>query len=193
VSLDSWIRDYVARQARAIESVPAEAIAGIIGIIRQAGAEGRRIFVCGNGGNAANAAHFTTDLGKNASAASARPFKVLSVADNVSWMTAIGNDITFDDVFVRQLTNHAAAGDVLVLSSVSGNSPNLVAAARWARDQGLVTVALVGRRRGRVADLADHLLVVDDEHYGRVEDAQMNILHMICYSIVEGATGDRPG
>ena len=193
MSLDSWIRDYVARQARAIESVPAEAIAGIIGIIRQAGAEGRRIFVCGNGGNAANAAHFTTDLGKNASAASARPFKVLSVADNVSWMTAIGNDITFDDVFVRQLTNHAAAGDVLVLSSVSGNSPNLVAAARWARDQGLVTVALVGRRRGRVADLADHLLVVDDEHYGRVEDAQMNILHMICYSIVEGATGDRPG
>jgi D-sedoheptulose 7-phosphate isomerase len=193
VSLDSWIRDYVARQARAIESVPAEAIAGIIGIIRQAGAEGRRIFVCGNGGNAANAAHFTTDLGKNASAASARPFKVLSVADNVSWMTAIGNDITFDDVFVRQLTNHASAGDVLVLSSVSGNSPNLVAAARWARDQGLVTVALVGRRRGRVADLADHLLVVDDEHYGRVEDAQMNILHMICYSIVEGATGDRPG
>jgi D-sedoheptulose 7-phosphate isomerase len=189
VSLDSWIRDYVARQARAIESVPAEAIAGIIGIIRQAGAEGRRIFVCGNGGNAANAAHFTTDLGKNASAASARPFKVLSVADNVSWMTAIGNDITFDDVFVRQLTNHAAAGDVLVLSSVSGSSPNLVAAARWAREQGLVTIALVGGKRGRIAELADHVLVVEDEHYGRVEDAQMNILHMICYSIVEGTAG----
>jgi D-sedoheptulose 7-phosphate isomerase len=187
VSLDSWIRDYVARQARAIESVPVGEIARIIGIIREAGAEGRRIFVCGNGGNAANAAHFTTDLGKNASAASPRPFKVLSVADNVSWMTAIGNDITFDDVFVRQLTNHASAGDVLVMSSVSGNSPNLVAAARWAREHGVVVVALVGGKRGRVAELAHHVLVVEEEHYGRVEDAQMNILHMICYSIVEGA------
>ncbi len=187
MSLDSWIRDYVARQARAIESVPVGEIARIIGIIREAGAEGRRIFVCGNGGNAANAAHFTTDLGKNASAASPRPFKVLSVADNVSWMTAIGNDITFDDVFVRQLTNHASAGDVLVMSSVSGNSPNLVAAARWAREHGVVVVALVGGKRGRVAELAHHVLVVEEEHYGRVEDAQMNILHMICYSIVEGA------
>jgi D-sedoheptulose 7-phosphate isomerase len=189
VSLDSWIRDYVVRQARALESVPVGEIARIIGIIREAGAEGRRIFVCGNGGNAANAAHFTTDLGKNASAVSPRPFKVLSVADNVSWMTAIGNDITFDDVFVRQLTNHASAGDVLVMSSVSGNSPNLVAAARWAREHGVVVVALVGGKRGRVAELADHVLVIEEEHYGRVEDAQMNILHMICYSIVEGAVG----
>ena len=189
MSLDSWIRDYVVRQARALESVPVGEIARIIGIIREAGAEGRRIFVCGNGGNAANAAHFTTDLGKNASAVSPRPFKVLSVADNVSWMTAIGNDITFDDVFVRQLTNHASAGDVLVMSSVSGNSPNLVAAARWAREHGVVVVALVGGKRGRVAELADHVLVIEEEHYGRVEDAQMNILHMICYSIVEGAAG----
>ena len=189
MSLTAWIREYVARQSRAIESVPPEAIAAIIAVVRQAGTEGRRIFVCGNGGNAANAAHFTTDLGKNASAAAARPFKVLSVADNVSWMTAIGNDITFDDVFVRQLANHASAGDVLVLSSVSGSSPNLVAAARWAREQGLVTIALVGGKRGRIAELADHVLVVEDEHYGRVEDAQMNILHMICYSIVEGTAG----
>ena len=189
MSLDSWIRDYVVRQARALESVPVGEIARIIGIIREAGAEGRRIFVCGNGGNAANAAHFTTDLGKNASAVSPRPFKVLSVADNVSWMTAIGNDITFDDVFVRQLVNHASAGDVLVLTSVSGSSPNLVAAARWAREHGVVVVALVGGKRGRVAELADHVLVIEEEHYGRVEDAQMNILHMICYSIVEGAVG----
>jgi len=184
-----WIDTYVAAQDRAIRSVPPAEIAAVIEVVKRAGREGRRIFVCGNGGNAANAAHFTTDLGKNASAAAPRPFKVLSLADNVSWMTAIGNDITFDDVFVRQLANHASAGDVLVLSSVSGSSPNLVAAARWAREQGLVTIALVGGKRGRIAELADHVLVVEDEHYGRVEDAQMNILHMICYSIVEGATG----
>lgn len=181
----AWINAYVAAQDLAIRSVPADDIARVIEIVRQAGREGRRIFVCGNGGNAANAAHFTTDLGKNASAAAARPFRVLSIADNSAWMTAIGNDFSFDDVFVRQLTNHAEPGDLLVLSSVSGSSPNLVAACRWAREHGLQTVALVGRKRGAVAPLADHLLVIDDDHYGRVEDAQMNILHMICYAVCE--------
>jgi len=74
---------------------------------------------------------------------------------------------------------------VLILSSVSGNSPNLVAAARFARDHGLVTVALVGGRRGAIADLADHLIVVDDTHYGRVEDVQMHVFHMVCYAFME--------
>jgi D-sedoheptulose 7-phosphate isomerase len=180
-----WIDDYVAAQDRAIRSVDPARIAAVIDVVKRAGREGRRIFVCGNGGNAANAAHFTTDLGKNASAAAPRPFKVLSLADNVSWMTAIGNDFAFDDVFVRQLTNHAERGDLLVVSSVSGSSPNLVAACRWAKEHGLETIALVGGKRGAVAPLADHLIVIEDGHYGRVEDAQMNVLHMICYAVCE--------
>ena len=180
-----WIGGYRAAQDRALASIPADTVADVIALVRRAGAEGRRIFVCGNGGNAANAAHFTTDLGKNASAAAPRPFKVLSMADNVAWMTAICNDYAYEDIFTRQLANHAERGDVLILSSVSGGSPNLVAAARFARERGLVTVALVGAKRGAVADLADHLIVVDDTHYGRVEDVQMNILHMICYAFVE--------
>ena len=104
-------------------------------------------------------------------------------------MTAIGNDYTFDDVFARQLANHAEQGDVLILSSVSGNSPNLVAAAHFARDRGLVTVAMVGGKRGALASLADYLIVVDDTHYGRVEDVQMTILHMITYAIRERPMG----
>ena len=184
-AIASWIGGYVAAQNRAIESVPVAAIAAVADLVRRAGVEGRRIFVCGNGGNAANAAHFATDLGKGASGVVARPFKVLSLADNVAWMTALGNDFSFDDVFVRQLTNHAEPGDVLIISSVSGSSPNLVSAMRWGREHGLVTVALVGQNRGGVAPLADYLLVIDDPHYGRVEDAQMNILHMICYCIME--------
>jgi D-sedoheptulose 7-phosphate isomerase len=187
--IGDWINGYMAAQNRALKSIPGEAIAAIVALVRRAGAEGRRIFVCGNGGNAANAAHFTTDLGKGASEKAPRPFKVLSLADNVSWMTAIGNDYAYEDIFTRQLANHAEQGDVLMLSSVSGNSPNLVAAARFARDHGLVTVALVGGRRGAIADLADHLIVVDDTHYGRVEDVQMNVLHMICYAIMELPAG----
>ena len=180
-----WVKAYVEAQNRALESVPAVVIANAIDIIRQAGIEGKRIFICGNGGSAANASHFSTDLGKTASAAVLHPFKVLSLTDNVAWMTAIGNDFSFDDVFVRQLVNHAETGDILILSSVSGSSPNLVAAIRWATEHNLVTVALVGNCRGTIAEYANHLIVIDESHYGRVEDVEMNILHMLCYGIVE--------
>ncbi len=186
VDMQSWIRDYVAAQAKLLASLSVADIASLAAVISRAGAEGRRIFVCGNGGNAANASHFATDLGKGASAVTPRPFRVLSLADNTSWITAIGNDFAYEDVFVRQLVNHADSGDILMVSSVSGASPNLVAAVLWAREHGLVTVALSGVKRGPVADLVDHLLVVPDTHYGRVEDAQMSVLHMICYAFMEG-------
>jgi len=122
---NDWIDRYVAAQNQALLSVPNAVVGDIIALVRRAGAEGRRIFVCGNGGNASNAAHFATDLGKGASERSPRPFKVLSLADNVAWMTAIGNDYSFDDLFVRQLGNHAEPGDVVILSSVSGSSPTI--------------------------------------------------------------------
>ena len=176
----------VARQKAALDRLPLAEVDRIIRLLREANAAGRRIFVCCNGGNAA---HFATDLGKGSSLAMPRPFKVLSMADNVSWMTAIGNDYSFDEVFVRQLENHAEPGDLLLLSSVSGSSPNLVAAARWAKEHGLVTIALVGGKRGQVAEHADHLLVVEDTHYGRVEDAQMTMLHMFCYTFMEKVEG----
>jgi D-sedoheptulose 7-phosphate isomerase len=146
---------------------------------------GRRIFVAGNGGSAANASHFTTDLGKNSSEAMPTPFRVLSLTDNAAWITAIGNDYSYDDVFLRQLKNHGEAGDVLLVITVSGNSPNLVKVLEWSKQQGLKTIALTGAKRGRCAELADQVVVIEDTHYGRVEDVQMNILHMLCYVFVE--------
>ena len=74
---------------------------------------------------------------------------------------------------------------MLIGVSVSGNSPNLVKAFEWANAHDLRTVALVGAKRGRLAEMASELIVIDDTHYGRVEDAQMHILHMLCYAFVE--------
>ena len=188
--MNQWISDYIQSQHRALDSIPVERIRGLIDVLAAAQAAGRRIFVIGNGGSAANASHFATDLGKNASEAhgGARPpFKVTSLTDNLPWITAIGNDYAFDEIFVKQLRNLASRGDFLIAASVSGSSPNLVRAFEWARDQGLETIALVGGKRGKIADLATHVLAVDDTHYGRVEDVQMNVLHMICYAFVENA------
>lgn len=180
-----WLENYISSQKKALDSIKPAELAPLISTLREAHREGRRIYVAGNGGSAANASHFVTDLGKNSSEAIGSPFKVMSLTDNLPWITAIGNDYSFDDCFMRQLHNYGEAGDVLLVISVSGNSPNLIRALEWAKEKGLKTIALVGGKRGRAATLADQVLVVEDTHYGRVEDVQMNILHMLCYVFVE--------
>ncbi len=183
--MESWIRDYIAKQRQALDSIPAAEVAQAIETLRTAWRHSRNIFVIGNGGNAANAAHFATDLGKGASDVLGRRFRVMSLSDNSAWMTAIGNDYSYDEVFTRQLRNFAQPGDVLLCGSVSGNSPNLVHAYEWAARNGLQTIALVGAKRGRLAEIASQAIVIGDTHYGRVEDVQMHILHMLCYAFIE--------
>jgi D-sedoheptulose 7-phosphate isomerase len=100
-------------------------------------------------------------------------------------MTALGNDYSYDDIFVGQLQNYGRAGDIALSLSVSGNSPNCVKALEWAKKNGLYTVAMVGAKRGRMAEVAEQVMVIDDTHYGRVEDAQMGICHMLCYAFME--------
>jgi D-sedoheptulose 7-phosphate isomerase len=183
--MNEWISNYFKAQQTALASIPADAVAKLTGLLRTALKEDRQIFVFGNGGSAANASHFATDLGKGASDKLGKRFRVLSLNDNVSWMTALANDYAYDEVFVAQMRNYARPGDVVLALSVSGNSPNCVKALEWARGQGLVTIALVGAKRGRMAEVAEHVVVINDTHYGRVEDAQMGICHALCYAFME--------
>lgn len=184
-AMQSWIAEYVNRQKTALDSIPTEAVARLVELFRRALHEDRQIFVFGNGGSAANASHFATDLGKGSSDKLGKRFRVLSLNDNVSWITALGNDYAYEDIFVKQLVNYARPGDIAFTMSVSGSSPNLVKAIDWAGKNGLETVALVGGKRGRLADLAKQVVVIDSEHYGRVEDAHMGICHLICYAFME--------
>jgi D-sedoheptulose 7-phosphate isomerase len=183
--IKQWLSDYVQAQKTAHDSIPLDAVAQLIDELKTALKEGRRIFVFGNGGSAANASHFATDLGKGASDKVGKRFQVLSLNDNVSWMTALANDYAYEDVYVGQLQNYAQPGDVALGISVSGNSPNCVKALEWARKHGLRTVAFVGGKRGRMAEVAERVLAINDTHYGRVEDAQMGICHMLCYAFME--------
>jgi D-sedoheptulose 7-phosphate isomerase len=183
--MQKWIADYLAAQQRVLASLPPAQLAGLVETLRDAHRRDAQVFVIGNGGSAANASHFAVDLGKGASDKLSRRFRVLSLTDNVAWITALGNDYSYDDIFVRQLANYARPGDVLIGISVSGNSPNCVRAFEWSRANGVKTIGLVGAKRGKMADLADQPVVIDDGHYGRVEDAQMTILHLLCYAFIE--------
>lgn len=184
--MNDWITNYMRAQKAALDSISVNAVARLIDTLRRALTEDRQIFVFGNGGSAANASHFATDLGKGASDQLGRRFRVLSLNDNVSWLTALANDYAYEDVFVRQLENYAREGDVVLALSVSGNSPNVVKAVEWARQKGLTTIALVGAKRGALAEVAEQVITIDSGHYGRVEDAQMGICHMVCYAFMEG-------
>ena len=180
-----WLSDYISNQKAAHDSIPLEAVAQLIEKMRLALKEDRQIFAFGNGGSAANCSHFATDLGKGASDKVGRRFRVMSLNDNVSWMLALANDYSYEEVFVGQLQNYARPGDIALSLSVSGNSPNCVKALDWARKNGLHTVALVGAKRGRMADIAEQVIVINETHYGRVEDAQMGICHLVSYAFME--------
>ncbi len=183
--MNHWISNYIIAQKAALDSIPVESVVQIIEILQQAFRDDRQIFVFGNGGSAANSSHFATDLGKGSSDKLPKRFRVLSLNDNISWMTAIGNDYSYEDVFVRQLENYGRKGDVVLSLSVSGNSPNCVKALEWSRKNGLQTIAFVGAKRGRMAEIADQTIVINDTHYGRVEDVQMGICHILCYAFME--------
>ncbi|MGC8742987.1 MAG: D-sedoheptulose-7-phosphate isomerase [Verrucomicrobiia bacterium] len=183
--MNLWIKNYIEAQKAALDSIPSDKVERLIQIFSKAVNEGRQIFVFGNGGSASNCSHFATDLGKGSSDKIGKRFKIITLNDNVSWLTAIGNDYSYEDVFVRQLVNYARAGDIAFALSVSGNSPNVVKALKWAKENGLTTVALVGGKRGKMAEIADEVIVINDTHYGRVEDAQMGICHILCYAFME--------
>jgi len=183
--MNNWFSEYLAAQKAALDTIPLDQVRRLVEVLKTALEEDRQIFVIGNGGSAANSSHFATDLGKGASDKIGKRFRVLSLTDNIPWITALGNDYSYDDIFVRQLENYGRKGDVVLSMSVSGNSPNLVKALEWAKKTGLVTIALVGGKKGRMAEIADHVLVINDTHYGRVEDAHMGICHMLSYAFME--------
>jgi D-sedoheptulose 7-phosphate isomerase len=180
-----WIESYLKTQRAVLDSLPLDDLAKVAAAFQTACLEDRQIFVFGNGGSAANASHFATDLGKGSSDRLAKRFRIISLNDNTAWITALGNDYSYEDIFVRQLMNYAQPGDIAFTMSVSGSSPNLVKALRWAKENKLITVAMVGEKRGKLAEIADHVLVVEDGHYGRVEDAHMTMSHLLCYAFME--------
>jgi D-sedoheptulose 7-phosphate isomerase len=184
-NLLKWIQEYKDSYSKLILSLPEHEIFEILNKIKISPDKKQKIFVSGNGGSAANASHFVTDLGKGASDAAGKRFNCLSLNDNVSWITAIGNDYSYDDIFKKQLINYAQSGDILIALSVSGSSPNVIEAIKWANENGLFTVTLVGANEGEIAQIADFSLVVNSTHYGFVEDAHMTICHMLCYAIIE--------
>jgi len=136
------------------------------------------IYACGNGGSAAIANHLLCDFQKGIQTGTEMKPRVISLSSHLELITAIANDIDYNDIFLYQLRTMARPGDLLMTISASGNSENIVRAAQWAKSQNLPTIALVGFSGGRSAAIADVAIHVAAENYGVVEDVHQSLMHI---------------
>lgn len=181
----AYVHQYKEKCREVLDKIPELVVANLIEVLKNARDEDRQIFLCGNGGSAATASHFATDLGKGASLGCDKRFRVLSLTDNVPWMTAMANDTDYSRIFVEQLRNYARSGDVLLAFSGSGNSPNVICAVEWANQNGLVTVGITGRPGGKLGQLARHPIFAESGHMGFIEDTHFVIQHIVGYYFME--------
>ncbi len=176
----AFAKEYIQYLNTVLENIDPVEIGVFIKTLLNARAKGVTIFFVGNGGSAATASHFANDLAIGTNDYD-KPFRVISLADNVPVLTALGNDFGYDEIFVRQLRVHAKKGDVLVGISASGNSQNLVSAFEYAKSAGIKTVALTAFDGGKMKVIADEGVHVPTEpkEYGPAEDAHMVLDHLV--------------
>lgn len=183
MSLTQFINDYRAGFNAVIDAMDAGEIERATQMVIDAFEQGRRVFVAGNGGSAATASHMACDFAKTtlgkAKTLPAKRVRAIALTDNAPLITAWGNDVSYDVVFAEQLRNLADAGDLLIVITASGNSPNILEAVRTAKELGLTTVGLLGFEGGKVKPMVDHAVVVRSSHFGYIEDAHSVINHLI--------------
>jgi D-sedoheptulose 7-phosphate isomerase/D-glycero-D-manno-heptose 1,7-bisphosphate phosphatase len=180
----AWYFDAYAEEAtRALASIEPAALDKAAEILLDAYTRGAAVFACGNGGSAAIANHLQCDHLKAIRTNTDLAPRVVSLSSNIELLTAIANDMAYEEVFTYQLQSQAAPGDVFIAVSSSGRSPNIVRALNWARDHDLRTIALTGFNGGDARSVAEVTIHVDGTNYGIVEDLHQAIMHALAQYI----------
>ncbi len=176
---------YLDRLRDELERIDAAAVGRWADLVFDVWTRGSTLYLIGNGGSAAAASHLSVDLGKGTVATNSlrdeahRRLRVVSLADNVPWITAVANDLDYEQVFVLQLMSAAVAGDALMAFSGSGNSPNVLAAVDWANRHGLRTFGLTGFDGGKLKDLQQDGVHVALDDMGMVESIHVCLFHWV--------------
>lgn len=174
------IRAYFESVQTLLNNIPFDVADQAADAVMQAYDADQTIYICGNGGSAATASHFGCDLSKRTRVPGQRYFRVISLTDNVSLMTALSNDIGYDIVFAEQLRPLVRAGDVVIGISGSGNSLNVLKAMEVAQSAGATTIGFSGYDGGKLAPLVDISVHVPSFNMAMVEDVHLMLEHAMC-------------
>ena len=168
------------RQVKMVqESVNMNLLADAFVLLDKAYKRGATVYVCGNGGSAAISNHLACDHSKCGQTDTILRPKVVSLSTNIEMITAIANDLSYEDAFVYQLKTLAEPKDILITISCSGDSENIVRASKWAKEAKLKVISFTGFEGGRSADIADINLHVDADNYGLIEDVHQSLMHIL--------------
>lgn len=170
---------YYQRFANALLSFDKSPLQNVLDVFDQVIEKRGTVWIAGNGGSAAIADHTVCDCSKGTYIPGTAPFRAIALTSNVAILSALANDISYDDVFSEQLKYYLNAEDALLVVSSSGNSPNVVKACEYARSHGVPTIAFVGFKGGKLAEIADTVVHIEVENYGIVEDTHQSLIHML--------------
>lgn len=173
----SYAQAHFERLRDVIAAVPYEQIDAVAEILYRAYLNDKQVFVMGNGGSAATASHFASDLSKNTVVAGRRRFRAICLNDNLPVITALANDLGYESVFVEQMRNLLRPGDVVIVVTGSGNSPNIIEALKYARSCSATTIAFLGFDGGKAKALVDAYIHIECNDYGLVEDVHYALGH----------------
>ena len=172
---------------RVSQLLPADSLAiqEIVDVLLSCIDEGNRIWIIGNGGSASTADHLEVDLSFVRNSDDKKAIRAISLCSNASLLSAIGNDIGFENIFSHQLMRHAEPGDACLAISASGNSPNLLKAFEYCTKESITKLAILGFDGGALLQMSDSHLLIPTEMglYGPVEDIHLSVCHLIASRI----------
>ena len=185
--LHRGMEEHVRKTQEVLAGTDYQAVGRLVQALEGAYRDGKRVFIFGNGGSAACASHFAEDLAKGIIKDLSEPkrLRVLSITDSVPFISALGNDCGYETIFREQLATHAEPGDIAIGISGSGNSPNVLRAIEWGRENGLLTVGITGFDGGklrRMVELSIHYQIPCMEI---AENAHLVVLHLVVTGLRE--------
>jgi len=185
LNVKSFSENYVEYLITLLNELDHQKVEECVKELEEARQKGNTIFIIGNGGSASTASHIGNDFGLAVLKTSKKPnnksYRAMPLTDNVSVISAIGNDSSYNDIFLDQLKVHYRKGDILISISASGNSPNLLSASNWVNQQGGKTIGWLGFDGGKLKEIVDIPIVVKSPkgEYAPVEDVHLIINHII--------------
>lgn len=183
--MNNFFEKYTNEFVEVLNALDKEKLTILYKLIQQTKKNKNKVFMLGNGGSSASASHWVCDFNKGTNYKKSEKLQFYSLSDNIPFFSALGNDISYEDIFIEQLKNYLSPEDLVIGLSVSGNSENIVKSLEYAAEMHANSYSIVGDHDGKMQKVSKDVLVVPSKNYGIVEDVHMYVCHMLSQYMYE--------